>query len=73
MVAKKATKTKRTTKKRSTSDKSGVPTSSDRSVRIERAVNGFMVSSWLKDKEVRYIAKNKKEAMGYAENLFKKF
>lgn len=69
MVAKKTTK--KTTKK--SSDKAKVPTSSDRSVRIERAVNGFMVSSWMKDKEVRYIAKTKPEAMEYASKIFKKF
>lgn len=46
---------------------------SDRSVRIERATNGFMVSSWMKDKEVRYIAKTKKEAMEYASKIFEKF
>ena len=73
MAVKKTTKktTKKATKK--TADKASVPTSSDRSVRIERAVNGFTVSSWMKDKEVRYIAKTKPEAMAYAEKMFAKF
>ena len=65
---------KKTTKKRSTKDaQSPKQLSSDRSVRIEKATNGFMVSSWLKDKEIRYIAKTKKEAMGYAEKIFASF
>ena len=46
---------------------------SDRSVRIERAVNGFMVSYWAEKGEVRYIAKTKKEAMEYATKIFNKF
>ena len=46
---------------------------SDRSVRIERANNGFMVSSWMDEKQVRYIAKTKKEAMEYATKIFSKY
>ena len=66
--------TKKTTKKSKIKDtQAPKQLSSDRSVRIEKAVNGFMVSSWIKDKEVRYIAKTKKEAMEYAEDIFKKF
>ena len=43
------------------------------SVRIEEADNGFMVSSWIKEKEIKYIAKTKKEAMAYATKIFGKF
>ena len=43
------------------------------SVTIEEASNGFMVSSWIKEKNVRYIAKDIKEAMGYASKIFAKF
>jgi len=43
------------------------------SVTIEEANNGFMVSSWIKEKNVRYIAKDIKEAMGYASKIFAKF
>ena len=73
MVAKKTTKTKKSIKKKSNKESAAPRLDTDRSVRIEKATNGFMVSSWLKNKEVRYIAKNKKEAMGYAEDIFAKF
>lgn len=63
-------KTKKATAKKTAE---AVTPSTDRSVRIEKAINGFMVSSWMKDKEVRYIAKTKKEAMSYADKIFQKF
>lgn len=48
-------------------------TTTNISVRIEEAANGFMVSSWVKDKEIKYIAKDKKEAMEYATKIFGKY
>ena len=56
-----------------TAKKDVVKPTTNVSVRIEEADNGFMVSSWIKDKEIKYIAKTKKEAMEYATKIFSKY
>ena len=58
-------------KKKKTKSESPSRINTRKSVTLQRANNGYVVSSWKEDKEIIFIAKTKKEAQNYANKILK--
>ncbi|HDP36345.1 MAG TPA: hypothetical protein ENN27_00530 [Candidatus Atribacteria bacterium] len=58
-------------KKKNKNTVSEAPIAKSVSVDIKKATNGYVISTWDTDKQKIYIAKNKKEAIRFANKILK--